>query len=70
MPNLSACPPQDATAVGVRIVVGEWVQVKQETDISGTLPAAGDVIIDDRTEASGCGDAAGGGGFTSVKQVS
>ncbi len=70
VPNLSACAPQDATAVGVRIVAGEWVQVKQETDISGTLQAAGDVIIDDQTEASGCGKAAGSGGVTSVKLVS
>ncbi len=70
VPNLSACPQQDATAVSVRIVAGEWVQVKQETNISGTLQAAGDVIIDDQTEPSGCGDTAGGGSVISVKRVS
>ena len=70
MPNLSACPQQDATAVGARIVAGEWVQVKQETNISGTLQAAGDVVINDETEASGCGDTAAGGSVISVKLVS
>ena len=70
VPNLSACPQQDSAAVGVRIEAGKWVQVEQETNISGTLQAAGDVMIAEETEAPGCGDAAGGGGVISVKLVS